>query len=60
VSDAETSTIAILVGISTTSDPGGTYAIVLLGGSGDISVFAGIGTELHVDFILDIVGYFAP
>ncbi len=35
-------------------------AIVLLGASGDISVFAGIGTGLHVDFILDIVGYFAP
>src|SRR6266545_1737301 len=35
-------------------------AIVLLGASGDISVFAGIGSGLHVDFILDIVGYFAP
>lgn len=35
-------------------------AIVLVGGSGDISVFAAIGSGLHVDFILDIVGYFAP
>src|SRR6266545_1938070 len=35
-------------------------AVVPLGASGDISVFAGIGTGLHVDFILDIVGYFAP
>jgi len=25
-----------------------------------VSVFAGIGSGLHVDFILDIVGYFAP
>jgi hypothetical protein len=35
-------------------------AVVPLGASGDISVFAGIGAGLHVDFILDIVGYFAP
>jgi hypothetical protein len=35
-------------------------AIVSLGGSGDVSVYAGIGAGLHVDFILDVVGYFAP
>jgi hypothetical protein len=35
-------------------------AIVPLGASGDIAVYAGIGSGLHVDFILDIVGYFAP
>jgi hypothetical protein len=35
-------------------------AIVLLESSGDISVFAGTGPGLHVDFILDIVGNFAP
>jgi len=35
-------------------------AVVRLGASGDISVFAAIGSGLHVDFVLDIVGYFAP
>ena len=35
-------------------------AVVPLGASGDISVFAAIGSGLQVDFILDIVGYFAP
>jgi hypothetical protein len=29
-----------------------------LGPSGDISVYAGIGAGLHVDFILDVNGYF--
>ncbi len=50
-----TSTINFSVGQTRANN-----AIVLLGASGDISVFAGIGTGLHVDFILDIVGYFAP
>ncbi len=33
-------------------------AILLLGGSGGISVYAGIGAGLTVDFILDVNGYF--
>jgi Subtilase family len=35
-------------------------AIVSLGSFGDVSVYAGIGAGLHVDIILDVVGYFAP
>jgi hypothetical protein len=33
-------------------------AILPLGPNGDITVYAAIGTGLHVDFILDVVGYF--
>jgi hypothetical protein len=33
-------------------------AILLLGPSGDINVYVGIGSGLHVDFILDVNGYF--
>jgi predicted outer membrane repeat protein len=33
-------------------------AILLLGANGGITVFPGIGTGLHVDFIVDVVGYF--
>jgi hypothetical protein len=33
-------------------------AILPLGAGGAITVFAGIGDGLHVDFILDVVGYF--
>jgi hypothetical protein len=33
-------------------------AILPLGPNGDITVSAGIGTGLHVEFILDVVGYF--
>jgi hypothetical protein len=33
-------------------------ANLALGPSGDISVFAGIGAGLHVDFILDVNGYY--
>jgi hypothetical protein len=49
------STINFSVGQSRSNN-----AVVPLGASGDISVFASIGSGLHVDFILDIVGYFAP
>jgi predicted outer membrane repeat protein len=49
------STINFSVGQSRSNN-----AVVPLGVSGDISVFASIGSGLHVDFILDIVGYFAP
>jgi hypothetical protein len=50
-----TSTINFSVGQTRANN-----AVVRLGASGDISVFASIGSGLHVDFILDIVGYFAP
>jgi hypothetical protein len=33
-------------------------AILLLGGNGGVSVYAGIGAGLTVDFILDVNGYF--
>jgi uncharacterized repeat protein (TIGR03803 family) len=33
-------------------------AILPLGPSGDITVYVGIGSGLHVDFILDVNGYF--
>jgi hypothetical protein len=33
-------------------------AILTLGPSGDINVYVGIGSGLHVDFILDVNGYF--